>query len=203
VTLATGRPVTPEAPLVLRSGARLAASIDGRAVGSGRRIALAPRALARFGDGAHRLRISAGAASVGAPLALLPCRLALELRGGPGRASTVAVSARAGVRSVHVALSGLRVRVAHRHLGALVFVPAGLPARQIELTGARSRANGVTVTLRRGRLDVTGLPPEVGVVRFDLETGVLGGRRGSGRASAILRGEQRPTVARAPTRWQR
>src|SRR4051812_45075625 len=55
VTLAPGRPVTAEAPLVIRSAARLAASIDGRPVGSGRRIALSPRGLARFGDGAHRL----------------------------------------------------------------------------------------------------------------------------------------------------
>jgi hypothetical protein len=203
VAIATGRPTTPEAPLVLGSAARLRVSIDDRPVGSGRRVALAPRALARFGDGAHRLGVSAGGASVTSTLDLLPCRLALELRGGPERAATIAVSARAGVRSVRIRLSGLRLRVARRHLGELVFVPAGLPSRRVELMGARSSANGVTVTLRRGRLRVSGLPPEVGVVRFELRTGVLTGRVGSALASATLRGDERPTSARAPASWQR
>lgn len=203
ISIATGRPSTPDAPLVLRSGVGLRVSIDGRSVGSGRSVTLMPRALARFADGVHKLRISAGRAAVTTTLALLPCRLALEVRGGPGRASLIAVSARAGVRSISVRLSGLHLRVTRRHLGALVLVPAGHPARRVELAGARSSANGVTVTLRRGRLRVTGLPAEVGLVRFQLRAGILAGRSGTGLATATLRGDQRATHARAPATWQR
>jgi hypothetical protein len=133
----------------------------------------------------------------------LPCRLALDVRGGPRRASRIAVSARAGVRSIRIRLSGLRLRVARRHLGALVFRPAGLPARRLELAGARSSANGVTVTLRRRCLHVSGLPPEVGVVHLKLRAGVLAGRGGSGTATATLRGDRRATRAHASATWQR
>jgi hypothetical protein len=203
ISIVAGRPSTPEAPLVLRSAVRLRVVIDGRHVGSGRRVTLTPRALARFADRAHQLRISAGRASVTTTLGLLPCRLALEVRGGPGRASVIAVSARAGVRSIGVRLSGLHLRVARRHLGTLVFVPAALPARRVELAGASSSANGVTVTLRRRRLRVSGLPPEVGVVRFELAAGVLAGGGGTALATATLRGDRRATRARAPATWQR
>jgi hypothetical protein len=203
IAIATGRPSTPQAPLVIRSAVRLRVSIDGRPVGSGRRVTLTPRGLARFADGAHELRISAAGAAVTTTLGLLPCRLALEVRGGPGRASVIAVSARAGVRAIGVRLSGLRLRVARRHLGRLVFVAAGLPARRVELTGARSSTNGVTVTVRRRRVRVSGLPPEVGVVRFELSADVLAGGGGTGLATATLRGDRRVTRARAPATWER
>ena len=203
IAIATGRPSTPQAPLVVLSAVGLRVSIDGRPVGSGRRVTLAPRAIARFVDGVHRLRISARRASVTSTLNLRRCRLALEVRGGPGRASAIAVSARAGVRSIGVRLSGLRLRVARRHLGELVFVPAGLPARRVELASGRSSANGVTVTLGRERLHVRGLPPEVGVVRFELSAGVVTGGGGTAIATATLRGDRRATSAHAPATWQR
>jgi hypothetical protein len=203
VAIATGRPATPEAPVVLRSAVSLRVGIDARPGGSGRRVTLTPRELARLGDGAHRLQISAGGASATATLGLMRCGLALELRGGPGRPAAIAVSARAGVRALAVRLSGLRLRVARRHLGELVYVPAGLPARRLQLAGRRSTANGVTVTLHRRGLRVSGLPPEVGVVRFELRAGVLTGRAGAGRASATLRGDRRATTARALALWQR
>jgi hypothetical protein len=203
VRVTHGRPATALAPLVLRSATSLQVSIDGRDVGAGRRVALPPRTLARFADGAHRLRIAAGGAVGRSTLALLPCRLALEVRGGPGRPSVVAVSARAGVRSIGVRLSGLRLRLRSGHLGELVFEAAGHPARRLDLTGARTSVNGVTVVLRRGRLRVGGLPPEVGVIRLRFQAGVLTGRGGSGTATALLRGDRRATRVRAPAAWQR
>jgi Abnormal spindle-like microcephaly-assoc'd, ASPM-SPD-2-Hydin len=203
VALAAGRPATAVAPLVLSGAVALRVSVDGRDVGTGRRVVLAPRALARFADGAHRLRIAAGGAVARSTLALLPCRLALEVHGGPGRPSVVAVSARAGVRSIGVRLSGLRLRLGSGHLGELVFDAAGHPARRLDLTGTRTSVNGVTVVLRRDRLRVRGLPPEVGVVRLRFEAGVVTGRGGSGTATALLRGDRRATRARAPAAWQR
>ncbi len=203
VRIAAGRPATVRAPLVLRSAAAFSATIDGRRVGFGRRVAVSPRTLAGLRNGAHRLRVTAGGSAATGTLSLASCQLALQVTGGPGRTSVVAVSARYGVHSVSVRLSGLHVATANRFLGQLVFDPAGLPQRKLELVGARSNANGVTVELRRGRLLVTGLPPEVGVVRFRLRGGVLRGSGGSGVATATLRGATRPTTARAPAAWQR
>jgi Cep192 domain 4 len=201
VRITRGRPVTPRARLVLRASSRLAVTIDGHTVASGRRVALSPRTLSGFGNGGHRLRVTAGGSAATATLGLATCNLALEVTGGPGRGSVVAASARYGVPSVAIGLSGLRLRVAERYLGQLVYERAGLPRRTIELVGARSSANGVTVVLSRGRIRVTGLPPEVGVVRARLRAGVVTGSRGSGVATATLRGTTIPARATAPAAW--
>jgi Abnormal spindle-like microcephaly-assoc'd, ASPM-SPD-2-Hydin len=201
VRITRGRPVTPRAPLVLRAGSRLAVTIDGQTVASGRRVTLSPRTLSGFGNGGHRLRVTAGGSAATATLGLATCNLALELTGGPGRSSVVAASARYGVPSVAIGLSGLRLRVAERYLGQLVYERAGLPRRTIELVGARSSANGVTVALSRGRIRVTGLPPEVGVVRARLRAGVVTGSAGVGVATATLRGTTGPARATAPAAW--
>jgi hypothetical protein len=203
VRIAAGRPATVRAPLVLRAAASLGVTIDGRFVGSGRRVAVSPRTLAGSRNGAHRLRVTARGAAATGTLSLTSCSLALQVSGGPRRTSTVAVSARYGIPSVAVRLSGLRLAPANRYLGQLVYDAAGLPQRKLELIGARTRANGVTVVLRRGRLSVRGLPAEVGVVRLRLAAGVLAGRGGSGAVTALLRGDRRATRAEAPAAWQR
>jgi hypothetical protein len=203
VAIASGRPTTALSPLVVRGAVRLRVELDGRNVGAGRRVRLVPRILARFGDGAHRLRVIAGSSSASARVGLAPCRLALEVHGGPDQSSVIAVSARAGVRSVSVRLSGLRLRaVPGRRLGDLVYKPARLPARRVTLTGPRGGANGVHVVLRGHRLRVSGLPPEVGVVRLMLRSGVLAGRRGTGSVTATLRGQGRSTMASARAAWR-
>ncbi|HXS45793.1 MAG TPA: hypothetical protein VN751_14290, partial [Solirubrobacteraceae bacterium] len=66
----------------------------------------------------------------------------------------------------------------------------------------RGGANGVHVVLRGHRLRVSGLPPEVGVVRLMLRSGVLAGRRGTGSVTATLRGQGRSTTASAPAAWR-
>lgn len=106
VAVRAGDPSLPWAPLTLRAKSAFTVTIDGVRVGRGTRVVVDPRALARFGDGNHTLRLSTGSSSAQSPITLAACRLALDVDGGPRRSTTVAVSARAGMGSFRVTLPG-------------------------------------------------------------------------------------------------
>jgi hypothetical protein len=195
VILAYGHPVTPTAPLAVRSRRSATLSLGGRMLGRGRNINVMPAALAAFGDGAHTLIVRTAAGSASTRIALAGCQLALRVRSGRHRRGAVTLSALTGIRSASVRLGrGLRITTAgRRSLGSIEITRAGLPSVSFSLAGGRTRYNGITVVVGRHGLRVAGLPANVGVVRVRLRRGLLRGR-GDARASASLLGT--PGVAR-------
>ncbi len=205
VAIDGGTPITPWAPLTLRAASPVTVSVDGTVLGRGRRVTVSPRALAAFTGGVRTLRLSTDGASAQTSIALAPCRLALRASGGAGRHATLAVSARAGVRSLKVSLPrSLRLRIARGvELGSAWIKSAGYPARTFDLVGPRTRSNGVTVKLTRRGFSVTGLPGETAVVRLRLARGLLSGKAGTARVSAKLEGGSVRVGARAAVNWLR
>ncbi|MEA2623632.1 MAG: hypothetical protein QOH61_2542, partial [Chloroflexota bacterium] len=135
---------------------------------------------------------------------LAPCRLTVRLDGGPGRASVATVSGSAGMSNLRIRLpSTLRLRARSERLGRIDVEIAGAPVETFPLHGPRSSSNGITVSLQATGITVTGLPPEAGVVRISLAPGVIKGRRGPVRTSALLRGDQHRTRSRTSAIWSR
>jgi hypothetical protein len=206
IAMKAGRPVTPWSQLVAISrGRTLHVEIDGFAVGSGQsRASITPRALQTTPDGVHVMTVKAGSATAATRIRLGPCRLAVRLDGGPGRASVTTVSAAAGMSNVRIRLpSTLTLGRQAKRLGQVEVQIAGLPVQTFPLYGTRSSFNGITVSLRNTGIDVTGLPPQAGVVQVSLAAGIIIGHRGPVRASALLRGDQHRTHTRTSASWSR
>ena len=205
VAVGYGNPVTPNAPLTLRSRRSLGVSLDGRRIGSGKRVIVGPAALSTLADGVHDLGVTSGDAVSTARVLLAPCRLALRVRGGRKRQGRIAISALMGMRSIRLDLPrGLRLaRTRRGALGSLELERAGLPDVRFALRGKRTRFNGVTVTLTKRRLRVSGLPSNIGVLRLRLRPGVLNGRGGTVRARAALMGAGPLATASVRSVWRR
>jgi hypothetical protein len=206
VKLSYGKPVTPSSTFVLdASGLKMTAMIDGQALAHGTgHVALTPRALQSFADGTHTLRVSAGSREGSAQIALAPCRLAVRLEGGPSRPSSLILSAAAGMTSPRLRLSGkLRIHVSADAFGTASIQVAGKPIETFGLSGARTSANGITVSLKAHSVQIKHLPPETGVVSIALNGGVITGRGGVVKATAQLRGDSGASDARSRAIWRR
>lgn len=205
VKLRYGKPTTPGATFRLDSpGLKMQATIEGQPIASGKgRVVLTPRTLQHFADGANTLRVSSKSAEASAQIVLAPCGLAVALDGGPRRATTVTVSASAGIGSQLVRLpKGLRLHVARATLGTVSVQVDGQPAEAFSLFGARSRSNGIKVRLKAHAIEVNHLPTEAGVVSVELNPGVVSGRGGAVKATATLRGSAGPSHAAAQAIWR-
>ncbi len=201
-----GVPVTPWATLDLVSAGRsMQAWIDGRLVGSGvGRIAIYPRALNRFTDGVHTLKVRVGATRTTARIGLSPCQLTARLEGGPAAPSSLIISSAAGMKDPRVRLPGrLRLVTATARVGRVSVKVGGRPSQTFPLFGARTTSNGISVILGARSIRVRGLPAETGNVRFRFGAGVLNGSGGTIRASAFLRGTKARTGSRSPASWRR
>lgn len=205
VTVSHGSPVTAGDPLSLRARAALRVAIDGRRIDAGPTVAVGPAQLAEWADGPHTLSVRAGGRIASEPILLTTCRLGVRVRGGDRRASAISISARAGVRSLAIALprSMLLRTGAGRAVGILSYRRAGGSLGVLGLTGPRTEGGGVTAVLGARAVRVTGLPAETGVIRVSLRPGVLTGGAGMVRATATLRGDPGATHAVARTVWAR
>ncbi len=204
VSIGYGRPVTALDALTVASHTRWSVAIDGRVVDSGRRISIGPDQLAEFGDGLHRLTVSGGGHSGGERILLSGCRLALRVRGGARRTTTIEISPRYGMSAFTIALpAGLRLHPKRGWaLGVFSAKPAGLARRLLGLVGADSHASGLRVRLSAHRVRVTGLPPQTGLVGLRLRAGVVSGRGGAVRVTTTLRGDGASTSAHASSDWR-
>ena len=164
-------------------------SLDSRSLGSGTDVNVTPRTFASFGDGRHTLQVNLARHTDRAVVTLAPCRLAAHLEGMRGRWSQLTVSSRSGVSRLTAVLSrGLSLALPRRTLGQITFESGGVPDRSFYLEGPRTVSNGVTVSLSRFGIRVSGLPIQVGVVTLQLQGGVLLGRGGDVTVHATVRG---------------
>jgi hypothetical protein len=206
IELSYGKPVTPSSTLVLDAqGLKMTATIDGRALAQGTgHVAFTPRALQGFADGVHTLLVRAGSGEASAQLALAPCRFAVRLDGGPSRPTSLVVSAAAGMTSPKVRLPGkLHLHVSAVTLGTASIQVAGKPAEAFGLSGARTSANGIAVSLKAHSVQIKHLPPEAGVVSIAFNDGVITGQGGVIKAAAQLRGDSAASSASAHATWHR
>jgi hypothetical protein len=206
VKISYGKPVTPSSTFVLDApGLKMTAAIDGQALAHGTgHVALTPRSLQSFANGTHALRVSAGSREGSSQIALAPCRLAVRVEGGPSRPASMVLSAAAGMTSPKLRLPGkLRIHVSANTLGTASIQVAGKPAETFGLSGARTGANGITVSLKAHSVEIKHLPSEVGVVSIALNDGVMTGRGGVVKATAQLRGDSAASNARAHAVWHR
>ena len=204
VTVGYPMPSVPWAPLTVSAAQTVSASIDGQAVGSGRRITISPRTLAAYTDGAHTLKVSTGGHSAQTPLLLALCPLAVRVNGGPGQGGLISLAARSGMGSATITLPrGLHLNVAARTLGQFVYRRAGYPARMFDIVGSRTTSNNVTVTVGRHTIRVSNLPPRTGVIRFTTRAGVLAGSGGAAHASATVAGTPGRRSSTVPATWLR
>jgi hypothetical protein len=204
VKLSYGKPVTPSSTFALDApGLKMTAMIDGQALAHGTgHLALTPRALQSFANGAHTLRVSSGSREGSSQIALAPCRLAVRLEGGSSHPASLVLSAVAGMTSPRVRLPGkLRLHVSADILGTASIQVAGKPAETFGLSGARTSANGVTVLLKAQSVQIKHLPPEAGVVSITFNDGVVTGRGGVVKATAQLRGDTAASIASAHAVW--
>lgn len=190
VTLSYPQPSLPWAPLTVSARHRLSVGIDGRAVGTGRRIAISPGTLARYGDGEHTLSIETRAHRVQTSLLLAPCMLAVRVNGGPRtQGALVALASRDAVSGATITLPpGLRLDVGSGWLGQLSYQQAGYPARDFDVVGAHTSWNNVTVDVSTHTIRIRHLPALTGVVRFNINAGLLTGTGGIVQATATIRG---------------
>lgn len=185
VSLSYPQPSLPWAPLVLTARRALIATIDGKKVGAGPQVTIAPQILAAYDDGEHTLSVTVDGRSAKTPLVLAPCRLALRVDGGPGQSALVVLASRNPATSATIRLPPtLRFRVSTGRLGYLSYQQAGYPARTFDVVGARTTSNNVTVTINGHVLRITNLPALTGVIRFAAKPGVLVGTGGTVRASS-------------------
>ena len=205
VALDYGHPVTARNALTLRSRTPLLVALDGVAIDVGRRVGIDPEQLAQFADGAHTLSIRSRGRTARAVIALSACRLAVRVRGGVKRTSTIEVSGRTGMGSLQIKLPRtLRLAVtAGRAAGIMSYTRALHGSHLMGLVGPRSSSDGIEVSLTRRGVRVTGLPAETGVVRFRLRRGVLRGGGGTVRATSTLRGTIGRQGAAARSAWTR
>lgn len=200
-----GHPVTPWTTMNLTAAGGLRASIDGTFVGRGRAIAITPRVLNDFIDGAHTLGVATPSGSSKAKIALATCRLAVRLQGGGASSSSLTISAVAGIGSARVRLpGGLRLRHPRDVTGRALVKSAGHPAQTFALSGKRSSSNGMGIRLGAHIVRVLGLPTETGVVRLTLSPGsITGGGAGLVRSRARLRGTLGTVSSRSAPVWRR
>jgi hypothetical protein len=204
VKLNYGKPVTPSSTFVLDApGLRMTAMINGKALAHGTgQVVLTPRSLQSFANGTYTLRVSAGSREGSAQIALAPCRLAVRLEGGPSRPASLVLSAAAGMTSPKVRLpEKLRLHVSADALGTASIQVAGKPAETFGLSGARTSANGITVSLKAHSVQIKHLPLETGVVSIAFDRGVLAGQSGAVRATVQLRGDSAASSASAYATW--
>ncbi len=198
ITVSYPQPSLPWAPLTVTARQTLFASIDGQAVGSGRRINISPRTLAAYSDGAHTLKVTTQGHSVQTPLLLSSCLLAVRVDGGPRQATLVSLASRAAMTSATIVLPrGLYLHVTSRKLGKFSYRQAGYPARTFDIVGSRTTTNNVTVSTTRHTIRISNLPARTGVIRFTTRTGVLAGTGGTAKATASLaeaQGQQTSSV---------
>ncbi|HEY8810426.1 MAG TPA: hypothetical protein VIM28_10435, partial [Solirubrobacterales bacterium] len=118
------------------------------------------------------------------------------------RPASLVLSAAAGMTSPKVRLPGkLRLHVSATTLGTASIQVAGKPAETFGLSGARTSANGITVSLKAHSIQIKHLPPEAGVVSIAFSDGVITGRGGTVRATAQLRGDAAASTASAHVVW--
>ena len=204
VTVSYPQPSLPWAPLTLTARQTLYASIDGQAVGSGRRIQISPRTLAAYSDGAHTLKVTTQGHSVQTPLLLAPCLLAVRVDGGPGQGALVSLASRAAMTSATITLPpGLDLHVSARKLGTFSYRQAGYPARTFDIVGSHTTSNNVTVKITRHTIRISNLPARTGVIRFTTRTGVLAGTGGTAKATATLADAQGRQASSVPATWLR
>ena len=204
VTVSYPQPSVPWAPLTLTARETLSASIDGQAVGRGRRVTIRPRTLAAYTDGAHTLKVSTHGHSVQTPLLLAQCSLAVRVDGGPGQGGLISLATRAAMGTATITLPrGLYLRVTARKLGRFTCRRAGYPGRTFDIVGSRTTSNNVTVTVSRHTIHVSNLPARTGVIRFTTRTGVLAGTGGTAHATAKLAGTPRQQTSHVPATWLR
>jgi hypothetical protein len=187
-------PITPWSLFTLRARSTMHVSLDDRALGSGTTVNVNPRTLSGFGDGIHTLQVKLAGHNDRTSLRLAPCQLATRLQGVRGRWSELTISARAGISTINAVLSdGLKLAPARRMLGQITFQSAGLPGRSFYLTGPRTTSNGVTVTLSRHAIRISGLPIQVGIISLHLANRVLLGRGGQVKTHATTPASTHPT----------
>ena len=204
VTVSYPQPSLPWAPLTVTARQTLFASIDGQAVGSGRRINISPRTLAAYSDGAHTLKVTTQGHSVQTQLLLAPCLLAVRVDGGPGQGALASLTSRAAMTSATITLPpGLRLRVSSRKLGTFSYRQAGYPARTFDIVGSHTTSNNVTVKITRHTIRISNLPARTGVIRFTTRTGVLAGTGGTAKAAATLADAQGRQTSSVPATWLR
>lgn len=206
VKLSYGKPVTPSSTFVLDApGLKMTAMIDSQSLAHGTgHVALTPRSLQGFANGTHTLRVSAGSREGSSQVALAPCHLAVRVEGGPSRPASLVLSAAAGMTSPKLRLPGkLHIHVSAAALGTASIQVAGKPAETFGLSGARTSANGITVSLKAHSVEIKHLPSEAGVVSIALNAGVTTGRGGVVKATAQLRGDSAASSASAHATWRR
>jgi hypothetical protein len=198
------QPSVPWAPLTLTARHTLDASIDGQAVGVGRRVTISPRTLDGYLDGAHTLTVTTQGHSRQTPLTLAACPLAVRVDGGPGQRALISLAARAAMNTATITLpSGLYLHVTARKLGQFSYRQAGYPARTFDLVGSRTTANNVTVSITRHTIRIRNLPARTGVIRLTTRTGVLAGTGGTAHATATLAGTPGEQTTAVPATWLR
>ena len=200
-----GHPVTPLAPLTLTSSIPLQVRIDGHRVGRGKAVTIAPSDLSAFADGSHNLTIAAAGTTARSRLLLAPCQLAVNLTGGPDRATTLSASSRFGIHSLtfHLPRAMHLQASAHRLVGSGAFKSAGYPTREFNLVGPRTSWDNVHIRLARHTITITRLPIQTGVISITLRPGIVGGRTGNLTATANERGISTAQEASAPASWFR
>lgn len=205
VRLSGGGPASPGRTYRVEASSRVTAAIDGVIIGAGRSISLSPRDLARFPDGRHTLTLSRSGKTTRAAILLSPATLVVEASGSSGRASSIAVSGRTGLGTLRVTLP--KSLVLHARTGSLLgsvdYTSAATPQRSLDLVGARTTTNGVSVVLGRRTITVSNLPPETGVVAITLLAGVVTGHGGRTTARTTLRGDTTKTLVSGMARWTR
>jgi hypothetical protein len=191
-------------PLTLSAKRGLRVSIDGRAVGRGKQVAISPRALSAYANGGHTLAVSSGTASAGSPLLLADCLLAIHAQGGSNQGSAISVSAHAALGTTTITLPhGLTLHAHGRPLGQFGYTQAGHPPLTFPIVGRHTNANDVSVTVNRHRIRVTNLPARTGVIRLSLRRGVLTGNGGAIRAAATVAGAGGTQTTTVPATWFR
>ncbi len=189
-------------PLTLSAKRALRVSIDGRAVGSGKRVAISPRALSAYPDGSHTLAVSSASASTASPLLLAGCLLAVHAQGGSNQGSAISVAAHAALGTTTITLPrGLTLHAHGRPLGQFGYTQAAHPPLTFPIVGRHTSANDVSVTVTRHRIRVTNLPARTGVIRLSLRRGVLTGTGGAIRAAATVAGASGTQTTSVPATW--
>lgn len=202
VTVTYPQPSLPWAPLTLTAGQTLHASIDGQAVGIGRRVRISPRTLEGYPDGAHTLAVTTQGHSAQTPLMLATCPLAVRVDGGPGQGALISLAARTAMSTATITLpSRLYLHVTARKLGQFSYRQAGYPARTFDIVGAHTTTNNITVSITRHTIRITNLPARTGVIRLTTRTGVLTGTGGVANATATLAGTPGRQSTRVPATW--
>ncbi len=204
VSVRYSSPTVLWSPLTLSAKQGLRVSIDGRAVGRGKRVAISPRALSAYANGSHTLAVSSGSASTASPLLLADCLLAIHAQGGSKQGSAISVSAPAALGTTTITLPhGLTLRAHGRPLGQFGYTQAGHPPLTFPIVGRHTSANDVSVTVTPHRIRVTNLPARTGVIRLSLRRGVLTGTGGAMRAAAAVAGASGTQTTSVPATWFR